>query len=81
MPHCAAPSGIAASGVQTCRLLKSVMCATSLSGAIIRASECQAVGCLPSGDVETGKSLLRDYVNATNGFELWATGYRRPAEV
>jgi len=28
----------------------------------------EAVDCLLAGDVETGKSLLRDYVNATIGF-------------
>ena len=28
----------------------------------------EAVDCLLSSDVETGKSLLRDYVNATMGF-------------
>ena len=28
----------------------------------------EAVDCLPAGDAETGKSLLRDYVNATIGF-------------
>ena len=28
----------------------------------------EAVDCLLSGDVETGKSLLRDHVNATIGF-------------
>ena len=28
----------------------------------------EAVDCLLSGDVETGKSLLRDHVNATVGF-------------
>ena len=28
----------------------------------------EAVNCLLSSDVETGKSLLRDYVNATIGF-------------
>ena len=28
----------------------------------------QAVDCLLSSDVETGKSLLRDYINATIGF-------------
>ena len=27
----------------------------------------EAVNCLLSGDVETGKSLLRDYVNASIG--------------
>ena len=28
----------------------------------------EAVDCLLASDVETGKSLLRDYVNATIGF-------------
>ncbi|MCY4188592.1 MAG: transcriptional regulator [Bryobacterales bacterium] len=28
----------------------------------------EAVNCLLSSDIETGKSLLRDYVNATIGF-------------
>ena len=28
----------------------------------------EAVDCLLSGDLETGKSLLRDYINATIGF-------------
>ncbi len=28
----------------------------------------EAVDCLLSGDIETGKSLLRDHVNATIGF-------------
>jgi len=29
----------------------------------------EAVECLLSGDVETGKTVLRDYINATIGFE------------
>ena len=29
----------------------------------------EGVECLLSGDVDTGKALLRDYVNATIGFE------------
>jgi hypothetical protein len=29
----------------------------------------EAVGCLVAGDVETGKSVLRDYVNGTIGFQ------------
>jgi hypothetical protein len=29
----------------------------------------EGVGCLLSGDVETGKAVLRDYINATIGFE------------
>ena len=28
----------------------------------------EAVGCMISGDVETGKSLLRKYINGTIGF-------------
>ena len=29
----------------------------------------ESVDCLLEGDVDTGKSLLRDYINATIGFE------------
>ena len=29
----------------------------------------EGVECLLSGDVETGKAVLRDYINATIGFE------------
>lgn len=29
----------------------------------------EGVACLLSGDVETGKAVLRDYINATIGFE------------
>ena len=29
----------------------------------------EGVECLLSGDVETGKSVLRDYINATIGFQ------------
>ena len=29
----------------------------------------EGVECLLSGDVETGKAVLRDYINATLGFE------------
>ncbi len=29
----------------------------------------EGVQCLLSGDVETGKAVLRDYINATIGFE------------
>jgi hypothetical protein len=29
----------------------------------------EGVECLLSGDVETGKTVLRDYINATIGFE------------
>ncbi len=30
---------------------------------------CEAVECILNGDLETGKSVLRDYVNATLGFQ------------
>ena len=29
----------------------------------------ESIECMLSGDIETGKSLLRDYINATIGFE------------
>ena len=29
----------------------------------------EGVQCLVSGDIETGKTILRDYINATVGFE------------
>jgi hypothetical protein len=32
----------------------------------------EAVECMLSGDIETGKSVLRDYINATVGFEALA---------
>ena len=33
----------------------------------------EGVGCLLSGDVDTGKIVLRDYINATIGFEELAS--------
>lgn len=38
------------------------------SAAFRRALLREAVGCMLSGDVETGKSLLRKYINGTIGF-------------
>jgi DNA-binding phage protein len=40
----------------------------------------EAVGCLLAGDLETGKALLRDYVNATIGFEKLSAKTRTPAK-
>jgi hypothetical protein len=40
----------------------------------------QAVGCLLSGDVDTGKALLRDYVNGTIGFERLSDQTKTPAK-
>lgn len=33
----------------------------------------EGVDCLLSGDIETGKAVLRDYINATLGFEKLGT--------
>ena len=38
------------------------------SAAFRRAFLREAVGCMVSGDVETGKSVLRQYINGTVGF-------------
>ena len=40
----------------------------------------EAVELLLSGEMETGKSLLRDYINATVGFEALATATGTPAK-
>ena len=34
----------------------------------------ESLDAMLSGDLETGKSLLRDYINATTGFETLAKG-------
>lgn len=40
----------------------------------------EAVELLLSGDMETGKSVLRDYINATVGFEALAVATGTPAK-
>ena len=40
----------------------------------------EAVGCLVAGDVDTGRALLRDYVNATSGFAALSTATGIPAK-
>ena len=40
----------------------------------------EAVELLLNGDVETGKLVLRDYINATIGFEKLAVEVGRPAK-
>jgi hypothetical protein len=40
----------------------------------------EGVECLLSGDLETGKALLRDYINATVGFEALAEITEKPAK-
>jgi hypothetical protein len=37
----------------------------------------EGVECLLGGEVETGKTVLRDYINATVGFEALAAATRR----
>ena len=34
----------------------------------------ESLNAMLSGDLDTGKSLLRDYINATTGFEVLANG-------
>ena len=41
----------------------------------------EAVGCMISGDVETGKSLLRKYINGTVGFVQLGAGLGRSPKV
>ena len=38
----------------------------------------EAIMCLLAGDVETGKIVLRDYINATIGFEELASRVDKP---
>jgi DNA-binding phage protein len=49
-------------------------------GAFRRALLAEAVEALLSGDVETGKALLRDIINATLGFEKLAALTGVPAK-
>jgi hypothetical protein len=37
----------------------------------------EAIDCLLAGDVDTGKSVLRDYINATVGFEELGAATRK----
>ncbi len=40
----------------------------------------EGVECLLAGDVDAGKAILRDYVNATIGFEELSRRTKRPAK-
>lgn len=40
----------------------------------------EAIECLLSGDVDTGKAILRDYINGTIGFEELSDRTRTPAK-
>lgn len=40
----------------------------------------EGIECMLSGDVETGKAVLRDFINATVGFERLGTKTRIPSK-
>jgi hypothetical protein len=40
----------------------------------------EGIECLLSGDLETGKAILRDYINATIGFEKLSNLTHKPAK-
>ena len=40
----------------------------------------EGVECLLAGDLDAGKAILRDYINATIGFEELSRRTRRPAK-
>ena len=40
---------------------------------------CEGIECLLAGDLDAGKAILRDYVNATIGFEELSRRTKRPA--
>jgi hypothetical protein len=40
----------------------------------------EAIECFLNNDVETGKALIRDYINATLGFEALAEALDTPAK-
>jgi hypothetical protein len=40
----------------------------------------EGVECLLSGDLETGKAILRDYINATIGFEKLSDLTQKPSK-
>ena len=40
----------------------------------------EGVECLLGGDVDAGKAILRDYINATMGFEELSRRTKRPAK-
>lgn len=40
----------------------------------------ESIECMLAGDIDTGKSLIRDYINATIGFEKLAMITHRPSK-
>jgi hypothetical protein len=49
-------------------------------GAFRQALLKEGIDCLIAGDVDTGKALLRDYINATVGFEELSGLTNKPAK-
>jgi DNA-binding phage protein len=45
-----------------------------------RALLAEAMNTLIEGDIDTGKSILRDYINATMGFEILASATGTPSK-
>jgi len=45
-----------------------------------RAMLTEAIDCFLSGDVEVGKAMLRDYINATIGFETLSKKIHKPGK-
>jgi DNA-binding phage protein len=45
-----------------------------------RALLAEAMNTLIEGDIDTGKSILRDYINATMGFEVLASATGTPSK-
>jgi DNA-binding phage protein len=40
----------------------------------------EALNCLMSGELDTGRAILRDYINATIGFEKLAEDIHKPSK-
>ena len=40
----------------------------------------EGIECLLTGDVDTGKAILRDFINATIGFETLSRQIRKPSK-
>ena len=41
---------------------------------------CEGIDAMLSGDLDTGKAIIRDYIKATVGFEKLGAGDRRAAQ-
>jgi hypothetical protein len=57
---------------------ETVLARVKRDAAFRRALLCEAVESFVAGDVDTGKSVLRDFINATIGFNRLGRATRRP---